>query len=307
MWHEVVVWIWHRVSHACGLNVSQLSHQDTSCVYFLSLPCDKLQVTSLTSRPQGCSLCLCPFFSFFPFLLHVLPRVVLLFNVKWGHGHTWMYCDKLAQRRQMVMGRRLVVMPFAAATWIDLRAAEQPHMLRLCNPDFSYPMCTHPLTHTPQQFLTHMPPYTSLPSPLVSMMCAAEAFANCQRLSAWLHSERRGDAEGFWQRDRAQTNGRLVGLMEPQHTAYYRDTYRHWCTVHVSRLFYLQCCCLNDVYPWGFGTAWLKSPWVFFIATWLLVRSQFVWQDWHCSLDCVSGMRKSSPNQIFFTAALGRF
>lgn len=105
------------------------------------------------------------------------------------------------------------------------------------------PMCTHPLTHTPQRSLTHMPPYTSLPSPLVSMMCAAEAFANCQRLSAWLHSERRGAAKGFWQRDTAQTNGRLVGPLGPI-TAYYSDAYRHWCTVHVSRLFYLQCYCL---------------------------------------------------------------
>lgn len=29
------------------------------------------------------------------------------------------------------------------------------------------------------------------------MMCAAEALANCQRLSARLRSERPGDAEGF--------------------------------------------------------------------------------------------------------------
>lgn len=42
-----------------------------------------------------------------------------------------------------------------------------------------------------------MPPYTSLPSPLVSMMCAAEALANCRRLSAWLRLERQRDAEGF--------------------------------------------------------------------------------------------------------------
>lgn len=92
-------------------------------------------------------------FFFFSFLPHVLPWAVLLFSVKWGHGHTWMYCDKLAQRRQMVMGRRLVVMPFAAATWIDLRAAEQPHMLHLCNPDFGYPVRTHP--HTPAISDTH--------------------------------------------------------------------------------------------------------------------------------------------------------
>lgn len=50
----------------------------------------------------------------------------------------------------MVMGRRLVVMPFAAATGIDLRAAQQPHMLHLCNLDFGYPICTntHTDTHT---------------------------------------------------------------------------------------------------------------------------------------------------------------
>jgi len=156
----------------------------------LSLPSDKLVLTS-HCLPRGVESFSMSLFS--PFF-HVLPWVVHSFNVKWGHGHTWMCCDKLAQRRQMVMGRRLVVMPFAAATWIDLCAAEQPHILHLCNADFGYFVRTH--THT-QQTLIRMPPYTSLLSPLVSMMCAVEALANCQRVSAWIRSERQRNAEGF--------------------------------------------------------------------------------------------------------------
>lgn len=184
-----------RVLQACGLYLSQLSHQDAPVYIPCLCPLINSSWPLSLFAPRAAVFVSALIFSSFPFLPHVPPWELLLLNVKWGHGHTWMCCDKLAQRRQMVMGRRLVVMPFAAATWIDLRAAEQPHMLHLCNPDFGYP--PYAQTRTPQRTLTRMPPYTSLPSPLVSMMCAAEALANCQRLSARLRSERWRGAEGL--------------------------------------------------------------------------------------------------------------
>lgn len=145
---------------------------------------------------------------------------MLLLNVKWGHGHTWMCCDKLAQRRQMVMGRRLVVMPFAAATWIDTRAAERPHT-HTHTPLRVILTLVYPHMHKHPSELWHtMPPYTILPSPLVSMMCAAEALADCQRLCARLRSERREDAEGF---DRETALRLMVGWWEPQHRLLQRD------------------------------------------------------------------------------------
>lgn len=205
-------------------------------------------------------------------------------------------------------------MPFAAATWIDVCAAEQPRTLRCCNPDFSYPPThTHTrltLKHTPRRALTHMPPYASLPSPLVSMMCAVEMLAHCQRRSAWLRSERRADAEGF---DSEAELKLMVGWWDGGGSDTQPTTAGHAITdrahvstlVHVSMLRCLQRGCLGNVYPRG--CVWRKSPWGFFIAVWLVVRSQFVWQDWRSSLDCVPGCKHTPPRiGPYFTSALGK-
>lgn len=134
------------------------------------------------------------FFSSSSVSLHFLLQAMLSFSVKWGHCHTSMCCDKLAQRRQMVLGRRLVVIPFAAVTWIDLCAVEQTHKLHLCNLDFGYFVCTH--TSHPSTLWSACHP-TLHPSPLVSMMCAVEAHICCRRVFAWIRSESWKNAEGF--------------------------------------------------------------------------------------------------------------
>lgn len=112
----------------------------------------------------------------------------------------------------------------------------------ICCSDMNWYPCrratthTHTHTHTPLRViltlvyphmhkhpseLWHtMPPHTIPPSPLVSMMCAAEALANCQRLCARLRSERREDAEGF---DRETALRLMVGWWEPQHRLLQRD------------------------------------------------------------------------------------
>lgn len=50
----------HFVLFVCFLYLSQLSHYGAPCVYLLSLPSDKLQLTSLAVPflPEGRRLCL---------------------------------------------------------------------------------------------------------------------------------------------------------------------------------------------------------------------------------------------------------
>lgn len=205
-------------------------------VFFLSLPSDKLQLTSLAVCPEGLSLCQCPYFlllslssTFFPELCSrsVLNEGMATLGCavtnwhrrgRWWWGGDWLSCH-LLQRHELIS------------------VPQSNHTCSTCVILTLVTLYTHSHTHrytrTHQQSLIHMPPYTSLPSPLVSMMCAAEALANCQRLSAWIRSERWRDAEGFWQRDRAQANGRLVGVVT-QPTIGNSTTV---CTVHVSRLY----------------------------------------------------------------------
>lgn len=124
---------------------------------------------------------------------------------RWWWGGDWLPCH-LLQRHELIS------------------VPQSNHTCSTCNPDFGYFVHTCTRSTPPsQQILIHMPPCTSLLSPLVSMMCALEALANCQRVSAWILSEAK-ECRGIWQRDRAQANGRLVGPWEPWHTAYYRYT-----------------------------------------------------------------------------------
>lgn len=115
------------------LYLSKPSHCGAPCVYLLSLPSDKLQLTSpaVPFLPEGGRLCLRPYFLLF---LSFFPRVKLLCSLLNEGTAALMCCYKLAPWRQMVTGRRPVVMPFAKATPFDLRATKvTTHVVSLAN------------------------------------------------------------------------------------------------------------------------------------------------------------------------------
>lgn len=75
--------------------------------------------------PDCCSLCLCP---------HVPLSWIKLFplSIKWGHSHTQMCCNELAQWRQMVMEQETGCHAICCSEvkW---------SLCCSCNPDFGYP------------------------------------------------------------------------------------------------------------------------------------------------------------------------
>lgn len=114
---------------------------------------------------------------------------------RWRWGGDWLSCHLLQWHELISM------------------SLQQPHMLGLCNPHFGYPHMQK--APPPGRTLTRTPPYTSFRSPLVSMMGAAKALADCQRRSARLRSEGRRDAEGF---DREPELRLMVGCWDTQPT-----------------------------------------------------------------------------------------
>lgn len=228
----MTVQIWIQGVQVCALYLSHLRHWDTPV--FVPLLCPPINSSWPLSpfTPRASVFVIALIFSAFPFLPRVPPRVVLLLNVKWGHGHTWMCCDKLAQRRQMVTGRRLVVMPFAASdmNWSAHRARSHTCSARVI-PTLVTP---HAQTRTPANSDTHATLHQPSIPISINDVCSGGACWLSEALCLAPLGEARGCC-GIWQRDRAQTNGRLVGLWELRHTAYCTDAYRHRRTVHVSR------------------------------------------------------------------------
>lgn len=116
---------------------------------------------------------------------------------RWWWGGDWLSCH-LLQRHE------LIPVPQSDHTHTHTHSAS-------CNPDFGLP----PYTQTPQWTLTHNATlhHPSIPISIDDV---------CSRGACWLSEALRsaplGEARrcwGIWQRDGAQTNGRLVGATTP--------------------------------------------------------------------------------------------